>query len=190
MQLAPCLSRRLMQTALLGIAVIPSISSACWTDAENLYGVSAHLLYAVARAESDLKPDAVNLTHRTRTGTFDIGLMQINSGHLPRLARLGISESDLYEPCTNIKVGAWLLADSFARHGVSWEAVGAYNAACTQLKSDACAVARSRYAWRVFRRLPSATAPSGDKQAAQPIQTQAAPQVPITPFILAARATR
>ena len=181
------LPRRLTLAAIVGGMLIPSISAACWADAEHLYGISSRLLYAVARAESDLNPGGVNLTHLSRTGTYDIGLMQINSSHLPRLARLGISESDLYEPCTNIKVGAWLLAASFARHGVSWEAVGAYNAACTQLKGDACALARSRYAWRVFKRLPSDTAPGGGNP---PSQTQAVPQVPITPFILAARAAR
>ena len=145
------------------------------------------MLFRSARAESDLRPGAMNLTHRARTGTYDIGLMQINSSHLPKLASLGISESDLLEPCTNIKVGAWLLADSFARRGVSWDAVGAYNAACTQLKGDDCAEARSRYAWRVYRRLPGEQAKSRSHQA-EPAAPPASPAP--APFVLSARVAR
>jgi len=138
----------------------------------------------VARAESDLNPAAVNLSHKARTGTYDIGLMQINSGHLPRLAAAGISEKDLYDPCTNIRVGAWLMAHSFARNGVSWDAVGAYNAACSQLKGEACTQARSKYAWRVYRRLPG----SNSTQATVPAQRQPAAAARTQPvFILSAR---
>jgi hypothetical protein len=115
--------------------------------------------------------------------------MQINSSHLPKLASLGISESDLLEPCTNIKVGAWLLADSFARRGVSWDAVGAYNAACTQLKGDDCAAARSRYAWRVYRRLPGEQAKSRSQPAAPASRTPPASPAP-APFILSTRVAR
>jgi len=135
------------------LSAVPALSFACWTEAASRYGVSADLLYAVAQVESNLNPNAVNRTHFKRTGQYDIGLMQINSSHLHQLARYGITEHDLYNACTNIHVGAWLLAESFHRHGVSWNAVGAYNAACVKLRGTACNEARSTYAWRVYRKL-------------------------------------
>ena len=161
--------------AVIFLSLLPSLGRACWSQAAQRYGVPAELLYAIARTESNLNPYAVNRTHIQRTGSYDIGLMQINSSHLGTLARLGIQESDLHEPCTNLHVGAWLLAQNFSRLGTTWNAVGAYNAACSQLKGDACLQARSRYAWLVYRRLPhndssaasSAAVPTGKSNPPQ-----------------------
>jgi soluble lytic murein transglycosylase-like protein len=160
------------------LLLLPAHALACWDEAGQRYGVSPQLLYAIARVESSLNPQAINLTHRQRTGSYDIGLMQINSSNLPALARHGISERDLRDPCTNIQVGAWLLAQTFSRQGVSWDGVGAYNAACTQLKGQACQAARSRYAWQVYRHLP------GTRSA---VVQNVVPTSPRQPLILAAR---
>ena len=168
--------RRLPHLAALAtfaiLAIVPAWAQACWEEAAQRYGISADLLYAIARVESNLNPRAVNRSHLQRTGSYDIGLMQINSGHLRTLSRNGIREADLFEPCTNIRVGAWLLADSFSRRGATWDAVGAYNAACSQLKGKDCTEARAKYAWRVYRQLPPQR---GARSGSQMVSTAAPP---------------
>ena len=142
---------------LVAVCLLCGVSAsahACWNDIAQRHGIPADLLYAVAKVESSRDPKAVNRSHFQRTRSVDIGLMQINSRHLPQLAREGITETRLFEPCTNLDVGARLLADLFARKGLSWDSVGAYNAACTELKGEACTQARARYAWKVYRQLP------------------------------------
>jgi hypothetical protein len=164
----------------------PLHAMACWEQAAQRYGLSPPNCSTPSRASSRTSnPRAVNRSHLQRTGSYDIGLMQINSSHLRTLARHGITEAQLYEPCTNIHVGAWLLAHSFARNGVTWDAVGAYNAACSELKGSACTQARARYAWQVYRKLPASRATSAGDAATMP--SIAAPQHAAVPVALTAR---
>lgn len=121
-------------------AALPA--QACWDEAAARYQVDGALLYAIAQTESGMNPLALG---RNRNGSRDIGLMQINSAWLPTLATYGISERDLYQPCTSIHVGAWVLAGNFHRLGYTWDAVGAYNAASPDL--------RLAYARKVHRNL-------------------------------------
>ena len=144
--------RRLPQFAALAafafLVLAPTGAQACWEEAAQRYGISADLLYAIARVESNLNPLAVNRSHLRRTGSYDIGLMQINSGHRRALSRHGIREADLFEPCTNIHVGAWILAGNVSRLGYTWDAVGAYNATRPAL--------RRAYIEKVRHHLPAA----------------------------------
>ena len=144
-----CSSPRIRWTIAISlIAAFPA--HACWEQAAERYGVSPDLLYAIARTESGLDPRAVG---HNRNGSRDIGLMQINSAWLPRLSTHGIVETDLFDPCTSIHVGAWILAGNVRRLGYTWEAVGAYNAAHP--------ARRRAYAERVYRQIKAiSTAPN------------------------------
>jgi len=115
---------------------------ACWEQIGSKYGIDPRLLFAIAKTESSLNPKAKN---RNKDGSYDIGLMQINSRWFPKLRQYGIEERHLLQPCVNIEVGAWILAQNMQRHGVSWEAVGAYNSSIPSR--------RRRYAEKVYGNL-------------------------------------
>lgn len=127
-------------------AVSSGDSANCWEQAAARYSLDAWLLYAIANQESSLNPRALN---KNRDGSYDVGLMQINSTHFPRLASMGITPEMLWEPCMNIHVGAWVLAETIRIFGPTWNAVGGYNAGTRKnAETDA---KRARYARRIER---------------------------------------
>lgn len=107
--------------------VIPMTTWAkCWEVAGESYGIDPLLLKAIAWKESRGVPEAIGPS--LRDGNRALGLMQINTIHLPTLARFGISREQLFDACTSMKVGAWVLADCMKRFGAKWKAVGCYYA--------------------------------------------------------------
>lgn len=150
-------------TALIVCLMGSTAQAFCFAEAAQRYSVSEPLLRAIAQQESSMNPSAVhhNIKKPGKAQTRDIGLMQINSDHLPKLARYGIHEKDLFEPCTNVHIGAWVLAGAFKKYGPTWRAVGAYNAGFLPNAE----LTRSLYAQQIARRLGKIPSPQKSKVA-------------------------
>jgi soluble lytic murein transglycosylase-like protein len=112
----------------------------CFEEAGQKFGVSPQLLWAIAKTESRFNPSAVNYN---TNGSFDYGLMQVNSSWYKELGRERWMR--LGDACYNVQVGAWILSQCVQRYGYTWTAVGCYNA----FSKNKGAV----YASRVYRNL-------------------------------------
>lgn len=106
-------------------------ANACWEDVGRRYNINPYLLGAIAKTESNFNANAVR---HNPNGTRDIGLMQINSIWLPELAKYGITEPSLFDPCTNLTVGAWILSQRQDQFGNTWAAVGTYHSKTPKFK--------------------------------------------------------
>lgn len=119
-----------MSKFLLKILIILALTSFCqanyYIQAGKKFNINPKLLWTIAYKESRLNPKAISKINKN--GTYDIGIMQINSVHLPRLYRqYRINALDLLNPKINIFVGAEILKMCFNKHGLNENALTCYN---------------------------------------------------------------
>lgn len=112
----------------------------CFEEAGVEYEINPDILKAIAKVESNFNPRAVNWN---RNGTFDFGVMQINSSWYYTLGKDWWMT--LGDPCNNIKGGAKILSACMKKYGYSWEAIGCYN---SQTPSK-----RDKYAFSIYKQL-------------------------------------
>lgn len=122
----------------------------CFIEAGKYYAISPLLLRVIAEQESGLNELALN---ENVNGSLDVGLMQINSQWFDEIESQGVRKEELWDPCINIFVGAWVLARNIARYGYTWSAVGAYNAGTAETQQAESR--RSKYAWQIAKKLNS-----------------------------------
>lgn len=103
----------------------------CFNEASLRYQIPEKLLKAIAHTETRMNPLALNYN---KNGSYDMGIMQINSYWLPKLNRVGIQKEELFDGCENIQVGAWILSENIKRYGFGLKAIGAYNATTPALQ--------------------------------------------------------
>lgn len=94
----------------------------CFVEAGEMYNVSAQLLWAISKVESNHDPKAINFN---KNGSYDICHMQINSQWVKSLGQE--RWEGLSDPCYCTKIGAWILSQCVEKHGYTWEAVGCYH---------------------------------------------------------------
>ncbi|WDJ74907.1 lytic transglycosylase domain-containing protein (plasmid) [Xanthomonas campestris pv. campestris] len=80
---------------------------ACIASAAAMYAVPAQLIKAYIRTEGGTTGQ---VSRPNANGSVDMGYMQINTVHLPKLARLGITrERVINDECLNIHIGTYLI---------------------------------------------------------------------------------
>lgn len=129
----------------------------CFVDAGKRFKVDPYLLLSIKYVESGKSLDPA-ITGRNTNGTIDMGLMQINSIWLKNafVQAAGIKKSHLYDPCININVGAWILSQEIARHGVQ-EGIGRYHSATPKFKIPYRAKVLAQYAKLAKRKAQAKT---------------------------------
>jgi soluble lytic murein transglycosylase-like protein len=114
-------SLHIVTVILLVLACHKNAFPFCFERAGKIYGISPKLIKAIAWQESAFDPAAI---HHNHNGSFDYGVMQINSWWYETLG----SErwQALSEPCFNVMVGTWILQDCIDRHGYTWDCLSCY----------------------------------------------------------------
>ncbi|SNT10264.1 Transglycosylase SLT domain-containing protein [Noviherbaspirillum humi] len=112
----------------------------CLDSAAAYHQVNPLILRAIAWQESRGNPNAFR---GNTNGSYDIGMMQINTIHARELGRYGIQMGHLYNPCIAAYVAAWHYRRQIDRYGNTWAAVGAYHSHTPHL--------RDKYAGQVKR---------------------------------------
>ncbi|NVN90207.1 MAG: lytic transglycosylase domain-containing protein [Desulfuromonadales bacterium] len=132
---------KLFSVALLTLVLLcDSAYPFCFQEAGQKYGINPMVLRSIAKVESNNDPGAIN---KNSNGSYDLGLMQINSIWKPLLGEERWNH--LGDACYNTKTGAWILAMCINKYGYNWKAIGCYNSQ-TPEKSEV-------YAKKVFSQL-------------------------------------
>lgn len=99
---------------------------ACIIPAAQYHGVNHNILWAILKVESNFKPGTVA---KNTNGTSDYGMGGMNTIHMPKLAKFGITPDTISDPCISTYVTAWHLRKEMARHGNTWFGIAAYHSA-------------------------------------------------------------
>ncbi len=109
---------------MLDIPIVGGVPFHCINEAAIEFNIPAKLIIALLSIERG----KVGKIRANKNGSYDMGPMQINSSWLPELKKHGISREDIiFNPCVNVKIGAWILGRYIASETDLLTGIGNYN---------------------------------------------------------------
>lgn len=95
----------------------------CINQAAIQYHVPATIILSIIKTENGRNGMAL----KNSNGTYDLGVMQINTSWLQTLAKKGLTLNQVKsDPCVNVTVGTWILAQGMA-NSAGWRGVANYH---------------------------------------------------------------
>ena len=117
----------------------PPVLAQCIVWASNSYDVPTEVMLGIMYVEGGRVGQAVG---PNTNGTYDLGLMQVNSLWVPQLAKLWHTDyTTAYNSvrdggCENVYVGAWILKQSIVAAGNLYNGIAYYHSATKGLGED------------------------------------------------------
>lgn len=109
----------------------------CINQAAVTYLVPATVILSVLLTENGKNGSA----NQNKNGTYDLGVMQINSAFLPQLAQYGVTREQIqYDPCINVMASSWILSQKMTLPSTAsesyWQQVANYHSVTPKLNQD------------------------------------------------------
>lgn len=116
----------------------------CIVVAAKHFNINPLVIKAIARVEGG----GIGTMSRNTNNTYDMGVMQINTIHLPSIKREypSITWKDLaYKPCVNVGVGAWILRKRLDETDDFWRGVAHYHSKTPRHRDRYLRLVRAQY---------------------------------------------
>ena len=108
------------------IAAEQSTIDRCVRAASSHFKIHPKVIKSIIAVEGG----KIGTMSKNSNGTYDMGIMQINTIHLPdikrKFPRIGWKEV-AYQPCINIGIGSWILHQRLSETDNFWKGVGNYH---------------------------------------------------------------
>jgi hypothetical protein len=109
---------------MMDVTSINGVGIECIYTAAAVYRVEPAIIASVLSVENG----RVGTASKNKDGSYDLGVMQINTVWLDKLSQCGYSRHEIqYNACSNVWIGTWILSLKIHKNKNFWAGVGDYN---------------------------------------------------------------